>query len=76
MRLVSYESGDGVRAGVLSGDGVRDAGAGGVGALLRSGEQPRAIGDPLEGVPLLPPVPDPQKIVLLGLNYRSHAEEA
>jgi acylpyruvate hydrolase len=31
---------------------------------------------PLEEVRLLPPVPDPQKIVCLGLNYRSHAEEA
>jgi 2-keto-4-pentenoate hydratase/2-oxohepta-3-ene-1,7-dioic acid hydratase in catechol pathway len=76
MRLVSYESGDGVRAGVLAGDGVRDAGAGGVGALLRAGQQPQPAGDPLEGVQLLPPVHDPQKIVLLGLNYRSHAEEA
>jgi acylpyruvate hydrolase len=31
---------------------------------------------PLESVRLLPPVPDPGKIVCLGLNYRSHAEEA
>jgi 2-keto-4-pentenoate hydratase/2-oxohepta-3-ene-1,7-dioic acid hydratase in catechol pathway len=25
---------------------------------------------------LLPPIPDPEKIVCIGLNYRSHAEEA
>jgi acylpyruvate hydrolase len=31
---------------------------------------------PLESVQLLSPVPDPSKIVCLGLNYRSHAEEA
>src|ERR687884_655692 len=31
---------------------------------------------PLEEVRLLPPVPDPSKIVCLGLNYRTHAEEA
>jgi 2-keto-4-pentenoate hydratase/2-oxohepta-3-ene-1,7-dioic acid hydratase in catechol pathway len=33
--------------------------------------------DPLtiDRVSLLPPVPDPDKIVCIGLNYRSHAEE-
>ncbi len=30
---------------------------------------------PLDRVELLPPVPDPDKIVCIGLNYRSHAEE-
>src|SRR3954470_2821352 len=37
MRLVSYEAGRGPRAGVLTADGVCDAGDGGVGALLRAG---------------------------------------
>jgi 2-keto-4-pentenoate hydratase/2-oxohepta-3-ene-1,7-dioic acid hydratase in catechol pathway len=77
VRLVSFESENGVRAGVLGEDGVRDAGPGGVGALLRSGhELQRPSGDPVQGARLLPPVVDPDKIVLLGLNYRSHAEEA
>ena len=31
---------------------------------------------PSDSVKLGPPVPDPQKIVCLGLNYRDHAEEA
>jgi acylpyruvate hydrolase len=31
---------------------------------------------PLAEVRLLPPVPDPQKIICLGRNYRAHAEEA
>jgi acylpyruvate hydrolase len=31
---------------------------------------------PADSVKLGPPVPDPQKIVCLGLNYRDHAEEA
>ena len=31
---------------------------------------------PLAAVELLPPVPDPEKIVCIGLNYRSHAAEA
>jgi len=29
----------------------------------------------LDRVTLLPPVPDPDKIICIGLNYRSHAEE-
>lgn len=31
---------------------------------------------PLENVLLGPPIPDPDKIICLGLNYRSHAEES
>jgi len=30
---------------------------------------------PLAGVELLPPVPEPSKIIAVGLNYRDHAEE-
>jgi 2-keto-4-pentenoate hydratase/2-oxohepta-3-ene-1,7-dioic acid hydratase in catechol pathway len=29
----------------------------------------------MEGLRLGPPIPDPEKIICLGLNYRSHAEE-
>src|SRR5881398_3644848 len=80
MRFVSFVRGGVVYAGVLSGSGVIAAGEGGVGALLRRGRLPAAAlsGDavPLESVRLLPPVVDPGKIVCLGLNYRSHAEEA
>src|SRR5690349_3567103 len=80
MRLVSFERGGTVFAGVLSEAGVVEAGAGGVDALLRGGGLPSAppSGEPLalEDVGLLPPVVSPQKIVCLGLNYRSHAEEA
>ncbi len=32
-------------------------------------------GVPVEGVELLPPIERPSKIVCIGLNYRSHAEE-
>jgi acylpyruvate hydrolase len=35
----------------------------------------RGILHPLAAVTLHPPVPDPRKIVCLGLNYRDHAEE-
>jgi 2-keto-4-pentenoate hydratase/2-oxohepta-3-ene-1,7-dioic acid hydratase in catechol pathway len=81
MRLVSYDAGRGPRAGVLTAEGVSDAGDGGLGTLLRAGgvdaaRDVRGRPVPLEDVRLLPPVPDPGKIVCLGLNYRSHAEEA
>src|SRR5207237_2860808 len=36
---------------------------------------PAATRNALTGVKLLPPIPDPQKIVCLGLNYADHAKE-
>jgi 2-keto-4-pentenoate hydratase/2-oxohepta-3-ene-1,7-dioic acid hydratase in catechol pathway len=90
MRIVSYRSDDGGRAGVETDGGVIDAGgllgaepitvrellaAGRVGELAQaaasSGSAP-LIADP----ELLPPVPDPEKIVCIGLNYGAHAAEA
>jgi 2-keto-4-pentenoate hydratase/2-oxohepta-3-ene-1,7-dioic acid hydratase in catechol pathway len=35
----------------------------------------RALDRPLAGLQFLPVVPDPQRIVCVGINYRSHAEE-
>jgi len=35
-----------------------------------------AEGLALDGVALCPPVPDPEKIICIGLNYREHAAEA
>jgi 2-keto-4-pentenoate hydratase/2-oxohepta-3-ene-1,7-dioic acid hydratase in catechol pathway len=32
-------------------------------------------GIPLSNVTLLPPIPEPEKIICIGLNYRAHAEE-
>jgi len=89
MRLVTYGSNRGTRAGALAGDGVVDVwdALGGeeptVHELLASGrlEDAAEISStaepvPLERVELLPPVPDPPKIVCIGLNYRAHAAEA
>ena len=80
MRLVTFDAGAGPRAGRLEGDRVvalGPAGDGGLGALLRRG--PASAVDreelPLGEVALLPPVTDPGKIICIGLNYRSHAEE-
>jgi 2-keto-4-pentenoate hydratase/2-oxohepta-3-ene-1,7-dioic acid hydratase in catechol pathway len=89
MRIVSYRSDDGGRAGVEKESGVIDAGdlLGAdrltVRGLLAAGRVPElaeaagrssvaAVADP----ELLPPVPDPEKIVCIGLNYGAHAAEA
>jgi len=99
MRLVTYRSERGDRAGVLHGDRVVDAWdaldgegqsvrdllvAGGLSDLTAAifpgggengrigAERAAAVGD----VALLAPIPDPEKIVCIGLNYRGHAAEA
>ncbi|MBA3301033.1 MAG: fumarylacetoacetate hydrolase family protein [Thermoleophilaceae bacterium] len=74
MRLVTYDAGAGPRAGMLVDGGLHDAGPS-LRALLASGADPEP-GEPVESARLLPPVPDPQKIIGIGLNYREHAEEA
>lgn len=90
MRLVTYDvEGAGPRAGVLDGTVVRDVWGlddpvpppeRTVSSLLRAGLvgeiEPAGPELGLVDVRLLPPVGDPQKIVCIGLNYRSHAEEA
>ncbi len=88
MRIVTYSSDRGARAGLLRDDSVVDVwdGLGGDGStvrdLLGSDRLAEAAdisgGDqlPLEQIELLPPVPDPEKIVCIGLNYRAHAVEA
>jgi 2-keto-4-pentenoate hydratase/2-oxohepta-3-ene-1,7-dioic acid hydratase in catechol pathway len=49
-------------------------------ALLRQAAEaaarPGAVRHPAAGARLLPPVPDPPKIVCVGLNYRDHAAES
>ena len=94
MRLVTYDSPDGPRAGAIHGDAVVDAWAA-LGSLERAGlreliaEQRVAdlgealeagvaeeLSHPLAEVRLLPPIPDPEKIICIGLNYRAHAAEA
>src|SRR5687768_15518359 len=80
MKLVTYDSGSGPRAGVLRDGGIVDLAAGDLGALLRSGA---AAEDPggaptvaLEDARLLPPLLSPEKLIFIGLNYRTHAAEA
>ena len=80
MRLVSYATSEGPRAGVLR-DGrvfaVADAPAGGLGALLEAGGLASVeAGDEVPGAELLVPIERPGKILCIGLNYRAHADEA
>jgi 2-keto-4-pentenoate hydratase/2-oxohepta-3-ene-1,7-dioic acid hydratase in catechol pathway len=89
VKLVTYDSGRGPRAGVLIGDDrVADAwdalggGCGTMRGLLKADRFAEladatadAVGERLPDGSLRPPVPDPEKIVCIGLNYRSHAEE-
>ena len=91
MKLVTFDAGDGPRAGVIEDGRVVDAWAllgephrGSLRELIAAGrvEELRGrLGDsgapshPLSAVELLAPVPDPEKIVCIGLNYRKHAAE-
>ncbi len=91
MRLLTYDAGDGARAGVLEDGRVVDAWAllgephrAGLRELLehdRVDNLRARLGDtgapshPLSAVKLLPPIPEPEKIVCIGLNYAEHAAE-
>jgi 2-keto-4-pentenoate hydratase/2-oxohepta-3-ene-1,7-dioic acid hydratase in catechol pathway len=90
MRLVTYRSERGDRAGVLRGDGIVDAadlledapttlrgliGAGALEAVAAAAGDAEPAAS-LAEAELLPPIPNPQKIVCIGLNYADHAEEA
>jgi 2-keto-4-pentenoate hydratase/2-oxohepta-3-ene-1,7-dioic acid hydratase in catechol pathway len=92
MRLVSYADHSGPRAGVLIGEDVvpvssLDAPAQSVRGLLAAldvsglAELAQRAADASErtalaDLRLLAPVPDPEKIICLGLNYRDHAAES
>jgi 2-keto-4-pentenoate hydratase/2-oxohepta-3-ene-1,7-dioic acid hydratase in catechol pathway len=91
MRLVSYDAGDGSRAGVLEDDRVVDAWAalgephrGSLRELIADGrvdDLRSTFGNtgtpahPPSAVKLLAPIPDPDKIICIGLNYAKHAAE-
>ena len=90
MRIVTYRSTRGDRAGIQLGEGIVDVwdALGGDGSTVRElldsarVEEARAAAEStqpdvsLSDVELLPPVPDSGKIVCIGLNYRAHAAEA
>jgi 2-keto-4-pentenoate hydratase/2-oxohepta-3-ene-1,7-dioic acid hydratase in catechol pathway len=89
MKLASYTVGATSTFGVVTGDGIIDAARclGGRFSTLRQALAADALDDvrrltagqapdhKLTDVKFLPVVPDPQRIVCVGINYRSHAEE-
>ena len=81
MKLASYRWNDETHCGVFS-DGRLCRLGSRIAEFLR-GAQPPKLPDlgslpsaALEEVQLLAPVPDPEKIICIGLNYREHAREA
>lgn len=82
MRLVTFRTAGGTRAGRLEGDEVVALDWPDAGALIASGEDwvARAAGASgerlaLAGLDLAPPVLNPPAIVCVGRNYAAHAEE-
>ena len=90
MKLVSYQAAGRQSFGVLVGDGIVDLGrrlgerapslraAIAAGVLAEAGAAAaRAAPDvALSQATLLPPIPEPDKIICAGRNYRAHAAEA
>ncbi len=84
MKIVSFRSPAGAAVGMVDGDIVLPLlGIPSLRALMLAGpasleEMPETTGSglPLSEVQLLAPVPDPSKIIAIGLNYRDHAVEA
>jgi 2-keto-4-pentenoate hydratase/2-oxohepta-3-ene-1,7-dioic acid hydratase in catechol pathway len=91
MRLVSFDAGAGPRAALLRDGRIHDIWGEAFmagrradrtieaileGGLLAEVEAVDEEGVPVEGIDLLPPITRPGKILCIGLNYRSHAEEA
>jgi 2-keto-4-pentenoate hydratase/2-oxohepta-3-ene-1,7-dioic acid hydratase in catechol pathway len=90
MKLVSFKTAGAQSYGVISDGGIIDLGrrigeryptlrtaiAGDVLSKIEN-EVPRdALDVQIEEVSLLAPIPDPHKIICIGLNYRAHAAEA
>ena len=88
MKLVTFADGRGSRLGALLGAEIADLTQAGAAASMRAlieGGSPalararaaegRATRYPLAGLRLLPPIPDPSKILCCGINYKAHAKE-
>ena len=89
MRLLSFAVGDYSSYGAVSGDGIVDLGRllgeqyPTLGAVLRGGELHRAAALGLASTPTIeldeiryrPTVPDPEKIICIGINYRDRNAE-
>ena len=75
MRLVSYEHNGETAVGIRTDAGVAPTGYDNMVALIASGAEPTATGDPFEPHRILAPF-RPGKILCAGINYKSHGAEA
>jgi len=91
MKLITYQSDQGPRVAGVREDGAVDLNrtdpavpacikrllAAGPEMLARAADA-TAVGDavPLEQIELTPPIPTPEKIICVGLNYADHARES
>ncbi|PZS03120.1 MAG: 2-hydroxyhepta-2,4-diene-1,7-dioate isomerase [Pseudonocardiales bacterium] len=81
MRLATLRSGRGTRAVRLEESEAVDLGFADVGELLRADDWRELAGRvdgprrPLEGLDYAPVVPRPEKVICVGLNYRTHILE-
>lgn len=82
MRLVTFKAGQETHPGVISGDAIVDLKPLGFDSVLDviargAGHESFTGGPryPLADAQLLAPIPRPQKLICVGLNYRDHAEE-
>ncbi|HWJ88137.1 MAG TPA: fumarylacetoacetate hydrolase family protein [Pelagibacterium sp.] len=87
MKLVSFRTAAGQSFGALTADGIVDLGRrtgfGSLKALLTANalDTAHALVDrvapdfALDAVTLLPVIPDPERIICVGLNYHDHVEE-
>ncbi|GAC1346402.1 MAG: fumarylacetoacetate hydrolase family protein [Acetobacteraceae bacterium] len=82
MRLMSFARPDGLASwGIVDGDAVVDCRdtAPTLRAALAAGTVPTRPPDaerlPLAGLVYHPPIPDPEKIICIGLNYLTHIQE-
>jgi 2-keto-4-pentenoate hydratase/2-oxohepta-3-ene-1,7-dioic acid hydratase in catechol pathway len=89
MRFVSFQAADHAGFGVVKGNAIVDLGTSlgptcpTLGAVLRAGELPRAMElaaarEPsiaLDSIRYLPTIPDPEKIICIGINYGNRNEE-
>ena len=88
MRLMSFERGGAASFGIVAGDGIVDLGArlpktpelkalladpAGLASARRF--EAAAPDFPLSDVAFLPPIPNPDRIIGIGVNYRDHAAE-
>ena len=89
MRFITYHGADGEGVAVAGSDGYRGLSVAALGAdlkqlLARGGDALREAADrlangeviDLETARVLPPIPTPDKIICIGLNYVDHSKES